>query len=54
MATFQYASTISDFFSKSEEEIVYALTENSEFSSTRRTTIDSWHEEVRTIRIALD
>ncbi len=54
MATFQYASTISDFFCKSEEEIVYALMENSEFSSTRRTTIDSWHEEVRTIRIALD
>ncbi len=30
------------------------LTENNEFSSIRRTTIDSWHEEVRSIRIALE
>lgn len=54
MSAFQYASTISDFFNKSEDEIVYILTDNNNFSSTRRTTIDSWHEEVRTIRIALN
>lgn len=54
MDPFQYASTISDFFSKSEDEIVHILTENNDFSSTLRTTMDSWHEQVRTIRIALD
>lgn len=54
MEAFQYASTISDFFNKSEEEIVYILTDNDNFSSTRRTTMDSWHEEIRSIRIALD
>lgn len=54
MNAFQYASTISDFFNKSEDEIVHILTENNDFSSTRRTTIDSWHQEVRSIRIALE
>ena len=54
MNSFQYADSISDFFGKSEEQIVYILTNNNEFSSTRRTTTDSWHEEVRSIRIALD
>ena len=53
MQNFQYASTISDFFCKSESEIVHMLTENNEFSSTRRTTMDSWHEEVRSIQKAL-
>lgn len=32
---------------------MHILTENNEFSSIRRTTMDSWHEEVRTIRKAL-
>lgn len=32
---------------------MHMLTENNEFSSIRRTTMDSWHEEVRTIRKAL-
>ena len=41
MNAFQYASTISDLFNKSEDEIVHILTENNDFSSTRRTTIDS-------------
>ena len=54
MSSFQYAGTIMDFFSKPEDEIVYILTDNNNFSSTRRTTIDSWHEEIRSIRIALD
>lgn len=54
MNAFQYADTISDFFSKSEDEIVYVLTENNDFSSTKRTTIDSWHTQVQTIRIALE
>jgi len=54
MNAFQYADTISDFFSKSEDEIVYVLTENNDFSSTKRTTIESWHTQVRTIRIALE
>lgn len=53
MNQFQYASTISAFFHKTEDEIVYILTENNQFSSTRRTTMDSWHEEVRSIRLAL-
>ena len=53
MPNFQYADTISGFLSKSEGEIVHILTENNEFSSIRRTTMDSWHEEVRTIRKAL-
>ena len=53
MPNFQYADTISGFLSKSEGEIVHMLTENNEFSSIRRTTMDSWHEEVRTIRKAL-
>lgn len=53
MQNFQYASTISGFFSKSEGEIVHMLTENNEFSSIRRTTMSSWHEEVRSIRKAL-
>ena len=38
----------------SEDQIVHILTENNDFSSTRRTTLDSWHEEVRSVRIALD
>lgn len=54
MNPFQFASTIQDFFLKSEDEIVHILTENNDFSSTRRTTMESWHEEIRTIRIALD
>ena len=54
MNAFQYAGTISEFLSTSEEQIVHILTENNDFSSTRRTTMDSWYEEVRTIRIALD
>ena len=54
MLNYQYASTISGFFSKSEDEIVHILTENNEFSSTRRTTMDSWHEEVRSICKALE
>ncbi|MCQ2143305.1 MAG: hypothetical protein MJY56_04470, partial [Bacteroidales bacterium] len=54
MDPYQYASTITDFFSKSEDEIVQVLTENNDFSSLRRTTMDSWHEEVKTIRKALD
>lgn len=54
MTSFQYASTISDFFNTSEDQIVHVLTKNNDFSSTRRTTIDSWYEEVRTIRLALD
>ena len=53
MQNYQYASTISGFFNKSESEIVHILTENNEFSSIRRTTINSWHEEVRSIRKAL-
>ena len=53
MQNYQYASTISDFFNKSESEIVQILTENNDFSSTRRTTMNSWHEEVRSIRKAL-
>ena len=53
MQNYQYASTISGFFNKSESEIVHILTENNEFSSTRRTTMDSWHEEVRSIQKAL-
>ena len=53
MQNYQYASTISCFFNKSESEIVHILTESNEFSSTRRTTMDSWHEEVRSIRKAL-
>ena len=53
MQNYQYASTVSDFFNKSESEIVHILTENNDFSSTRRTTMDSWHEEVRSIRKAL-
>lgn len=54
MNQFQYASTISAFFHKTEDEIVHVLTENNQFSSTRRTTMDSWHEEVRSIRLALE
>lgn len=54
MNPYQYASTITSFFGKSEDEIVHILTENNDFSSTRRTTMDSWHEEVKTIRKALD
>ena len=53
MHNYQYASTISGFFNKSESEIVHILTESNEFSSIRRTTMDSWHEEVRSIRKAL-
>lgn len=53
MQNYQFASTISGFFNKSENEIVHILTENNEFSSTRRTTMNSWHEEVRSIRKAL-
>lgn len=43
MNAFHYSSTISDFFNKnkSEDEIVRILTENNDFSSTRRTTMDS-------------
>lgn len=54
MNAFQYADTISGFFNKSEDEIVHILTENNEFCSTKRTTMDSWHVQVQSIRIALD
>lgn len=54
MDPYQYASTITGFFSKSEDEIVHILTKNNDFSSVRRTTMDSWHEEVNTIHKALE
>lgn len=53
MTPFQFASTISSFYNTDEDEIVHILTENNQFSSTRRTTMESWHEEVRSIRLAL-
>lgn len=52
MNSFQYASTIKEFFLKDENSIIGMLTVENQFD-TRRTTTESWKEEIQTIKIAL-
>ena len=52
MNTYQYASSIKDFFSTDENTVIGILSQSNAFDS-KRTTIASWKEEINTLKIAL-
>lgn len=52
MNPYQYSSTIKNFFTTDENSIIGYLTENNNFDS-RKTTVDSWIEEIKTLKLAL-
>lgn len=52
MNPFQYSSSIKEFFSTDENAIMGFLAQNNSFDS-KRTTINSWKEEIETLKIAL-
>lgn len=52
MNPYQFSSTIKDFFLRDENAILGVLTQNNAFDS-KRTTIESWREEIASVKIAL-
>lgn len=52
MTPYQYSASIKDFFSTNDNHIIGILTQCNAFDS-KRTTIASWKEEIKTLKIAL-
>lgn len=52
MDPYQYSSEIKNLFSEDENAIIGVLTQDNDFD-TKRTTVESWKEEIHTLKIAL-